>query len=435
MDQARAETQDSEAEYALLGIGLAEPDMWPSILARVGPDDFDSLWVSTLMAFVQRNLANGIRVGMAEMATQVESDQRRYLARLRVGAPPAARLGYWCDKIREQSGRRRLERMSWHIRGAVREGSQSVAEIAQSAMRELGEVVEPGISARMLSPEEWLARWDADMERRSEQSEAGRLGIPTGFATLDRDVIVEPTHMVLVAAETGVGKTAFGLAVAANAAMSGSTVVYANTEMRPEDMANRIIAAETGIPLHDLRRGWLTAEQHKRVAEFRDQLLRDGRLHLSEPLSGSHPDAIAHLARAYHAEHGCDVLVVDYVGRLDLAPQGNGDREWQVLERTAARMKGLAVELKCAVYLLVQRTEDGTIAGSRRMKNDADLVLEIVRAPGDDDTQSRGRRKQSKYPDATHVVSVTKSRHSAGHFGIAVEFDAQHMSWRELGRV
>ena len=434
----RGESGDIEAEYVLLGMGLSNPKLWPSILARVSPDDCSSQYVRRLLDYARNSAKDGLLVGLSEMSAQVDEGERQHLAQLRIEAPPESRLEYWAGRVAMQGSRFKLERLSWKLRGLLKEGKQRPAEIASEIGRGLTEVVDPGVASRMLAPAEWLERWQRDLKRRREATDSGGLGLPTGLATLDRDVVVEPGHLVLVAAETGVGKTAFGLSVARHSAGIGAVVVYANTEMDVESVAARVIAADAGVDIANLRRGRLSADEQGRVDAAAQRLLKQGRLHLSEPLAGTDPEAIGHLARAYHAEHGCDVLVVDYVGRLDLAPSNPGEREWQVLERTAARMKALAVELRCAVYLLVQRTEDGTIAGSRRMRNDADLVLEITRMPepeDEDDSRARRGRKSpaTKFPSATHVIAITKARHAAGHYGLAVEFDAQRMTWREVG--
>lgn len=421
----RGRLGDLEAEQAVLGMGILEPSLWPSILARLSREDFTSPQLGALVGYAAERAAAGTLVGLAELGSRVDHQDRQQLIELRTAAPPASRLPYWCDRVRESGARARLARLGGWLRAASGDPERPAAELAAEAVRGISEIMAPGIAAKVLAPQQWLSVWWADMERRAESGEP--MALPTGIPTLDQDVMVEPGHMVLVAAPTGGGKTAFGLSAARSAAKSGRSVLYANTEMDPASLAMRILAAETGVAVRDMRRGELTQECWNRVAGAMSRISEAWPLYLTEPLAGTGPEVIGHLARAHRSEHGLDALFVDYVGRLDIQPRP-GEREWNVLERTAAGLKSLAVELGCVVYLLVQRTDEGTIAGSRRMRNDADLVLEIT-AIDDDDRKSRER-----WPGATHVVDVTKSRHSRGGFSIPLAFMADRMTWAEVGR-
>ena len=414
---------DDEAEYALVGMGLGDPQLWPSILARVRAEDCGTELAPRVLRFAAAQAATGVLVGLAECVAELGREYREQLAQLRSNYPGDARLPYWCGRVTERAAMRRLGRLAWNLTAATRSSGAAASEIAASTARELADIVAPGMAAKVLSPAQWLDRWEQDTERRATESEAGRLGLSTGIPTLDRDVIVERGHMVLVAAQTGVGKTAFGLSVACAAAQAGAGVLYCNTEMDVTALANRIIANRAGLDARVLRRGWLSPEQWRAARDAKATIRDAWNLHLSEPLAGADPDQLAILARAHKAEFGLDALVMDYMGRLDVTPAA-GEREWNVLERAAARFKSLANELQCAAYLLVQRTDEGTIAGSRRMRNDADLVLEII--PADDNTRKR-------WLHATHVIAVTKSRHSRGGYPIAVVFDGAAMSWTEVG--
>lgn len=414
---------DDEAEYALVGMGLGDPKLWPSILARVHPEQCGTDLAQRVLRFAAAQTAKGVLPGLAECTSEMGREYREQLGQLRRDYPGDARLPYWCERVAERSAMRRLGQLAWNLRANTGNGGVA-SEIAAAAARELSDIVAPGMAAKILNPAQWLRRWEQDTERRATESKAGKLGLATGLPTLDRDVIVERGHMVLVAAQTGVGKTAFGLSAAVAAAASGAAVLYVNTEMDVTALANRIVAGRSHIDSGTLRRGLLSAEQRAEARKATAHIGATWNLHISEPLAGADPDQLAILARAHKTMHGLDVLVVDYVGRLDTTP-AQGEREWNVLERAAARFKALANELQCAVYLLVQRTEEGTIAGSRRMRNDADLVLEIVTA--DDKAKSR-------WVHATHVIAITKSRHARGGYSIPVAFDGQRMDWTELAR-
>ena len=421
--EVRATDADDEAEYMLVGLGLSDPALWPTVLSQVRPDDCRTELGVTVLRFAAVQARAGVLVGLAECAGQVPKEHRSHLGELRGAAPSPDRLGYWCGRVRRRAQMRRLGQLGWHMQSEARRASGDPDDIAGRAVRQIAEIAAPGLAEKVLSPDQWLDLWQQEGERRAEAAQRGDLGVPTGLPTVDRDIVVERSHLVLIAAATGVGKTALGISVAAEAAFAGRSVLYLNTEMDATALANRIIASRAGVYLSRMRRGELTADEWEQTRAI-DARLRQTQLHLTQPLAGAGLEDLAILARSHQTTHGLDVLVMDYIGRLDLTPR-HGEQEWNVLERAAARFKGLATDLDCVVYLLVQRTEEGALAGSKRMRNDADLVLELAQA--DDKAHKR-------WAHATHTLTVSKARHARSGQVLGIAFDSATMRWTELGR-
>ena len=404
----------------LLSLGLGEPRLWPAILDRVGPADCTSLLIRRVLETAKAHLRDGVLAGLAEVAGVADEGERDYLAGLRSLYPGDSVLPLWCGRVREAAARRGLQQLGRTIWRGATQRRESAVEVATAAARELARLTAPGATDLVMSPDQWLDEFDREAERRRE---AGPHGIfqPTGIPRLDSDVGVEVGDMVIVAAETGVGKTAFGLSVARTAAAADVPVLYANTEMSAWQLAVRVLAAEAGVSVGALRRGLLTREDYAALAPAKERMRSENRLFLTRPLVGVDAGELGILVRAHQSVHGLGLLVVDYVGRLDTS--ADDEREYRALERIARGMKGLAQDLHCTVYLLVQRTAEGHLAGSKRMRNEADLVLELSALTG---------QEAARHPNATHKIAVTKARNAAGDYAVPVRFDRDRMTFGEV---
>lgn len=410
----------------LLALGLGDPRLWAAILAHVQPEWCGYGLAGRVLQFAKTHLAGGTSVGLAEvlsgMSGLTEQD-REHLTERRRGFPGDATLEYWTGRVAQAHARQKLQEFGRQLWRRAGDPKVPVQDTATAAAREIAEVMAPQAAPLVLSPQQWVSGWRDEAEKRMAARDRGGVFIPTGIPVLDGDVGVERGDLVVLAAQTGVGKTAFGLSVAQAAADADHRVLYANTEMAAHQLANRILAKQALVPVADQRSGRLEPEQFQRLKAATDRLVQQDRLYLTEPLVNVDYGQFAIIVRAHAATKGLDVLVLDYVGRLDNTPAAGEQREYQVLERIARGLKGLAQELQVAVYLLVQRTEDGHLAGSRRMRNEADLVLEI---------QLVEAQNADQWPECTHLIGVTKARSAAGNRVIGVSFDREHMGWRQV---
>ncbi len=89
--------------------------------------------------------------------------------------------------------------------------------------------------------------------------------IKTGFKEIDDGVLIRDSDLILVAGDTSVGKTAYVLNVCNFVAINlNKKVLYVNLKEDAEDLAERLVASRSSIPLHMIRRKLLTEEQWAR---------------------------------------------------------------------------------------------------------------------------------------------------------------------------
>ncbi|HEX7121481.1 MAG TPA: DnaB-like helicase C-terminal domain-containing protein [Gemmatimonadaceae bacterium] len=100
-----------------------------------------------------------------------------------------------------------------------------------------------------------------------EGQAAGR-ATPTGFPSLDARLGggLRRGDLVVLAGDTGSGKSALALAIAIRAAAAGHTSAYLSAEMQVERLLERAIAIEGRVSIDDLRRGQLDDDAHDSAA-------------------------------------------------------------------------------------------------------------------------------------------------------------------------
>jgi replicative DNA helicase len=236
----------------------------------------------------------------------------------------------------------------------------------------------------------------------------------------------------MVCAQSGHGKTAFALNLVNDIALDQDyTVYYANAEMRPEELTQRIVANRAQIPASEIMSG-RPVEVPKEVALeriFKEYShMREKQLILSRvPMM-----SITTLRRAFRILANRDnkphLILVDYVGRLELEGGEKGLQEWQKLYQISENLKALAVELDIPIVALAQLNEDGMIEGAKKMKNACDGVLFFEPIPeGEEEGMTQAQRRYANYR-----LKKYKVRRNDNSKPIYFNFDKKYQSISEV---
>lgn len=262
----------------------------------------------------------------------------------------------------------------------------------------------------------------ADMKK--SLAEGRTASLVTGFKSLDDIYMIEEGNLVIIAAKTSVGKTAFSLNVAVNASMYDQKVIFVSAEMTQREIYGRVISQLTGVSASRLKTGQADAA----LALARNQLPKRDNFKVVEAGNMSSTD-IAQVCRETAASSGkIDLIVVDYIQYLKdpmKSGQTNNDRIGQITRN----LKGLAMELRCPVIALsqVNRTAEGLpqlhhLRDSGNIEQDADMVMILHR-------EEQGGVKQP----ATQLV-IGKNRNGATGSAKLI-FDAQTTKFTEVKKL
>ncbi len=212
-------------------------------------------------------------------------------------------------------------------------------------------------------------------------------GVTTGFADLDRQTGgLQASDLIIVAARPSMGKTAFSLNLALNAARAGHKVAFFSLEMSSEQLLGRLISMCAKVPLHKIRQPrYLTDEEWRNVYCGADLL--DCDLYVDDTPALKTMDLRAK-ARRLKARSGLDLIVVDYLQLMRPSrPLNSRELEISEISRT---LKSLAKELDIPVIALSQlnrkleeRTDKRPMLSDLResgaIEQDADVIMFLYR--------------------------------------------------------
>lgn len=241
------------------------------------------------------------------------------------------------------------------------------------------------------APRETSAVADQVMQgfQRAAARKGGLSGVTSGYAGIDRMTGgFMPGQLVLVGARPAMGKTALSAGMATRAAAAGARVLYVSAEMLAQDVLARAAAAVAGLPVtaalragfEDVTGQWRTLDGNS--PEAHDLAGASRRLKALPLLWDDAPRhtaaSIRQKARAMRRKGGLDLIVVDYLGRLQPSQRAAGFRN-RVIEvgEMARDLKMLALEMQVPVILLSQ------LSRSLESRDDKRPMLSDLRDSGE----------------------------------------------------
>ncbi|MDR3117591.1 MAG: replicative DNA helicase [Puniceicoccales bacterium] len=223
------------------------------------------------------------------------------------------------------------------------------------------------------------------------------IGVGSGFIDLDR--LTSGFHsgeMVIIAARPSMGKTSIALNVASHnilppAGKKAVPTLFFSLEMGAEQLAMRLLCARAGIGLGNIRAGYVTREDQKRLTQSTDELC-DAPLWIDESSNLNILELRAR-ARRIHGKQQLGLIVVDYL-QLIAGMDNRVQREQQIAEISRG-IKAMAKELQLPVLVLSQLNRDSDrenrrprlsdLRESGAIEQDADVVLLLSRMRDQDE--------------------------------------------------
>lgn len=347
---------------------------------------------------------------LAEAGTLVKVGGGSYIHDLLNAVPTAANAGYYAEIV---AGRAKLRRL-------IDAGTSTVNLAYNPAGRDVDDVVE---SAQKLMHDATTGRerssgrsWDelAMGVLEALESERTAEGISTGL--VEGDALTsggfKPGELIVVAGRPGMGKSVFVIDVARRAAFrDGKSVAIFSLEMSAEEMAMRVTAAESRVPLETLKSNEMTEYETKRVTDAFAKIHGSRLVIDDDAVTGL--STIRSRARRIQQTQGLDLVIIDYLQLMTAARQ-SASRVDEVGEISRG-LKLLAKELGVPVLVAAQlnrgpeqrtdkRPQISDLRESGSIENDADVII-LINRPGYYDKESpRG---------AEADLDFAKNRHGA----------------------
>ena len=217
------------------------------------------------------------------------------------------------------------------------------------------------------------------------------LGIPTGFIDLDRMTSgLNNSDLIILAARPAMGKTAFALNLALNAAKEKKNVLIFSLEMPVQQLFQRLLAMESGISQNKLRNVYIEEDEWNKLTVATTSL-SNMKIYVAD-LPHTNVLEIRSYARNMKAQDKLDLIIIDYLQLINGTGKGRGSEasRQQEISDISRALKGLARELDVPVIALSQLSRAVESRVDRRpmlsdlresgaIEQDADIVAFLYR--------------------------------------------------------
>ena len=350
-----------EAERAVLGSLLIDPDAIIKVASFLRPADFfrerhNWLYEAMLTLHERREPLDFVTiVDELERREQLEEiGGPAYITDLIAGTPTSINVDFYARIVERTALLRRLIAAAGQIAELAYDESQEVDDVIDRAETIIFGVSEARIH-RDLVPIRAIMGNVVDHIDFLTRNRDTLMGVPTGFTMLDRMLGgLQKSDLIILAGRPGMGKTSFGLSIAQNAAKRyGARVAVFSLEMSNEQLAQRLLSMETGIDSHRLRMGQINDDDEwPKLLEAANRLANTAVFIDDTP--GATVNEIRTKCRRLYAEHGIDMVLIDYMQLMSGQMNARNENRQQEISYICRSLKGLARELNVPVIALSQ---------------------------------------------------------------------------------
>ena len=384
-----------QAEQAVIGSVLIDPDCIPAVLEKLRADEFYGRLNRDIYETVYSMFAYGQTVDPVTVLDQmrvrgVYQDQcEQYLAEVMRMTPTAANVLEYAQIVRDRALLRHLGETADEINKIVYEGGGEAETALEAAERKIY-ALRQGRNIGGLVPVSSVVQSVFDRMAEAANSGSQFPGISTGLPDLDRMILgLNRGELILVAARPGMGNTRIALNMALHAGLHLSkTVAIFSLEMSREQLVSRLLSRAALIPSQNLLTGQLNDRQWKEVSDAAQTLsTTDIRIDDNPTLTVS--DMNAQCRRVPNL----DLVVIDYLQLMQSAGSGHSwsnESRTQAVSDISRMMKIMAKELNVPVVCLSQLSRANESRQDKRpmlsdlresgaIEQDADVVIGLYR--------------------------------------------------------
>ena len=390
---ARQLPQSLEAEQAVIGAMLIDPACVAEVIELLRPEDFYAEEHQRIFETIYSMFNSARKIDPVTVLDQLKAQGyyddaggRAYLMQLMEVTPTSANVKEYAAIVRDKSMLRAIATAAGEIQTMAFSGAGSAAEIAELAEQKIY-AVRQGREIKGLAPiKSIIMDLYAQLDERS-RSDSDIPGLTTGFRDLDVALTgLNQSDLILVAARPGMGKTAFALNIALNAAKaSGKAVAVFQLEMSKDQLAARFLASEALLDSQKLKTGNLNQDDWIKIARATSVLAKT---HLF--VDDNPAITVAEIkAKCRRLGDSLGLIVIDYIQLMQTGGRRSENRVQEVAEISRG-LKIMAKELNVPVVCLSQLSRAAEQRADKRpmlsdlresgaIEQDADIVMFIYR--------------------------------------------------------
>lgn len=417
-----------EAEQAVLGCVLSDPDCLPQILILIKPEYFYLPQHKSIFTVMQEIDSVGGKVDALIVLEKLKNDKvyddatgKTYLYQLAQSVPSTANVETYCKIIREKFYIRTLIGVSKEIIEDSTATDVSADLLLDSAEQKIYDIRQGKVTRGPVKIGDIIINEVYDKLQKLSSADSDQYkGYTTGFSDLDKVITgLNRSDLVIVGARPAMGKTSFALNMARNTAlMANKKVLFFSLEMTKEQLAERVLSTEARVQSTKMRTGDISGDEWARLATA-TAILSKCELYFDDTSSITVPEMKSRIRRL----RDVDAVFVDYLQLM----KGSGRIENRVQEvsEITRSLKLMAKDLNIPVVVLAQlaRTTEGRgkshrpqlsdLRESGSIEQDADIVIMLYRDEYyGDDGDNQDEEPEAEKPAVNKVeFIVSKNRH------------------------
>ena len=416
-DITRIPPHSVESEQSILGSILLDKDAIITVAETITPTDFykdaHRIIYESMMALNNKNEP-------IDMVTLTDELRKRgylddiggvtYLTSLSTIVPTTSNVKYYAEIVKEKSVLRQLIKASNDIINLGYGSGENAEDVLDFAEKKIFDISQERTSDDF-KPINQVLMDMYDMIESTYSNKSDVTGVTTGFKDLNKKINgLQRTDLILVAARPAMGKTAFALNLVQNAAIKGNaSVAVFSLEMSKEQLAQRMIAAQSNVELKKMKTGTLNDADWPRIISAM-AVMSDAKIFIDDT-PGIKINELRSKCRKLKMEQGLDLVMIDYIQLME-SDSKNESRQ-QEISKISRSLKILAKELDCPVVALSQlsrapeqRADHRPVLSDLResgaIEQDADIVMFLYR---DEYYHSDSEKK-----DLAEII-IAKNRH------------------------
>lgn len=432
--------QNIEAEESVIGSLMIDANAITQVGDLLYPNDFykpnNAKIYKAILNLYQKNSPIDIVTVTSELKEKGELKDiggSSYLTTLIELVPSSSNIEHYAKIVREKKILRDLIQASAEISEKAFENTGDLDAALDSIEQKIFSISQRSVSQQFGPIKDELQ----SAYERIEKIHSGELhtrGVPSGFKKLDGILSgFQKSDLVIIGARPSLGKTSLALDFMRHATVKEKMPVgFFSLEMAREQVIDRLIAAEAGVPLWKLRTGRLKSDGDFELIQHGLDTLSRAPIFIDDTPS---PNILQmrSMARRLQAEHGLSMIIIDYL-QLIMPRQGIDNMVQQVTEISRG-LKGLARELNVPVIALSQlsRASDqrenkvprlSDLRDSGSIEQDADVVMFLYR---------KDRAQADLDPADENTAELIIAKHRNGPLGtVKLKFDQDAVSFREI---
>ena len=422
MELGRIPPHDIEAEQAIIGSMLTDKDAVIAAVEVLQEQDFyredNKIIYSAILNLYNRAEPIDIITLKSELKSMGKFEAvggLEYIVQLPDKVPTTSNVEQYIKIVEEKSMLRALIKTADELITLGYDPTQEVEQVIDTAEKKIFQVMQKKNQKGYSSIKDILVDTFTQLEQLYNQKES-ITGVPTGFVDLDyRTSGLHNSDLILVAARPAMGKSAFALNIATNAAVRAKVpVAIFSLEMSKEQMTNRILCSEAMVDSAKVRTGKIDDDEWAKLAATSGELSEAG-IYIDDT-PGISIMEIRAKCRKMKLEKNIGLVVIDYLQLVQGSNKKGGSREQEIAEISRS-LKILAKEIDVPVIALSQlsrapeqridhRPMLSDLRESGSIEQDADIVMFLYR----DDYYNEESEKKN-------IAEVIIAKHRAGSTG------------------